>query len=48
MILLAHDGESKSVTVEALPKIIEGYLERGYTFKAIDRSSTVIHHPVLN
>ena len=48
VILLAHDGESKSVTVEALPKIIEGYLERGYTFKAIDRSSTVIHHPVLN
>ncbi len=48
VILLAHDGEKKQETVDALPRIIEGYLERGYTFRAIDRTSTVIQHPVYN
>lgn len=48
VILLAHDGESKNVTVEALPQIIQAYMDRGYTFRAIDRSSKVIHHPVSN
>ena len=48
VLLLAHDGESKHVTVEALPQIIEGYIARGYSFRALDRTSKVIHHPVMN
>ncbi|MCR5295099.1 MAG: polysaccharide deacetylase [Lachnospiraceae bacterium] len=48
VMLLAHDGEKKETTVEALPAIIEEYQARGYVFKAIDRSSMVLHHPIYN
>ncbi|MCR5294779.1 MAG: polysaccharide deacetylase [Lachnospiraceae bacterium] len=48
IVLLAHDGPNKESTVEALPKIIEGFRERGYVFKPLTREATVIHHTVLN
>lgn len=31
-VILAHDSPSRTTTVEALPAIIEGYLEAGFTF----------------
>lgn len=48
IILLFHDSEPKDSTVEALPRIIEYYKERGYEFKAISRDSFVAHHNVNN
>lgn len=48
IILLLHDANGKQTTVEALPSIIEYYLEQGYVFKGIDDSSYVYHHQVQN
>lgn len=48
IMLLAHDSQSKSTTVEALPQIIEHYQNLGYTFKGIDDSAFTPHHHVNN
>ena len=48
IVMLLHDGDTKANTVEALPKIIEGFLNQGYTFKVLDRNATVIHHAIAN
>lgn len=48
IMILMHDANGKENTVELLPKIIEYYQERGYTFKAIDSSSFVPHQNVNN
>lgn len=48
VVLLAHDGGGKQATVKALPTIIRNYLNLGYTFKALDRSSTIVHHQIFN
>lgn len=46
--ILMHDTHVKVTTVEALPKIIEHYKNRGYSFKGIDDSSFAPHHQVNN
>lgn len=48
IMLLCHDSGAKDNTVEALPAIIEHFQSLGYTFKAIDRESYVVHHGVNN
>lgn len=48
IVMLAHDGDLKEATLEAMPAIIQNYKDRGYTFKALDREAKVIHHEVLN
>lgn len=48
IVLLMHDSSTKQTSVEALPRIIEYYQERGYTFEAIDRTTYVPHHGVNN
>ena len=48
IVMLMHDAETKQTTVEALPRVIEYYQERGYTFEAIDRSTFVPHHGTNN
>lgn len=48
IMLLCHDSGAKDNTVEALPAIIEYFQSQGYTFKAIDRESYVVHHGVNN
>ena len=48
IVLLVHDSATKQTTVEALPRIIEYYQERGYAFEAIDRSTIVPHHGTNN
>lgn len=35
-IVLMHDSNTKQVTVDALPEIIEYFLEEGYTFDTLD------------
>lgn len=46
--LLMHDSTSKTTTVEALPTIIEYYLEQGYYFDTLDSDSYTVHHNVQN
>ena len=48
IVLLMHDAEDKESTADALPAIIEYYKNKGYTFRALDRTSTVCHHKIAN
>ena len=48
VMLLMHDSAPKQATVDALPKIIEHYQARGFTFKALDRNGFASHHGVNN
>lgn len=48
IMILFHDSSPKTTTVEALPKIIENYKERGYVFKAISKDTPEFHHGVNN
>ena len=48
IVLLMHDSGVKQSTVAALPRVIEYYQQRGYSFEAIDRSTVVTHHGVSN
>lgn len=46
--ILMHDTDAKDTTVEALPKIIEYYRAKGYTFKGLTVNSFAPHHKVNN
>lgn len=38
VILLLHDGSGQSITVNALPEIIKGLQQKGYSFAALDNT----------
>lgn len=48
LVILFHDTFGKDTTVEALPKIIEFYKSKGYTFAALNENSYGAHHGVNN
>lgn len=48
IMILMHDANGKQNTVDILPKVIEYYQKKGYTFKAIDDSAIVPHQRVNN
>ncbi|WP_028042666.1 polysaccharide deacetylase [Candidatus Stoquefichus massiliensis] len=48
IMILAHDTQAKSTTVEALPQIIEHYQSLGYVFKGIDDNTFTPHQHVNN
>lgn len=48
LMLLLHDGSGNQATVEVLEELIVYYLQQGYVFKAIDASTTPIHHQIFN
>lgn len=48
VIVLLHDTDAKSTTVEALPEIIEYYQSCGYTFSTITVDTPPVHHKVNN
>ena len=47
-IILMHDSSAKTTTVEALPAIIEGYLEAGYSFAALTPSTRSVTFSYLD
>lgn len=47
-VLLSHDSGGKETTLEALPKIIEYYLENGYEFRPITREAYTSHQEIFN
>lgn len=48
VMILAHDTQAKSTTVEALPSIIEHYQKLGYRFAGIDDTTFAPHQRVNN
>lgn len=48
IMILAHDTQAKSTTVEALPQIIDHYQSLGYVFKGIDDNTFTPHQHVNN
>lgn len=48
IVLLLHDTDMKDTTVEALPQIIEHYIEQGYYFLSLNENSPTAQHAVLN
>ncbi|GIM30485.1 polysaccharide deacetylase [Clostridium polyendosporum] len=47
-VVLLHDAESKTTTVEALPLIIEYYKSRGYIFKSFDEMTKDEYEYLIN
>lgn len=47
-IILMHDSNEKTTTVEALPEIIEALLERGYVFEKLDNDVKPITFNYIN
>ncbi len=48
IVVLMHDADVKTTTVEALPQIIEFYASNGYTFSNITENTPAVHHGVKN
>lgn len=48
LVVLMHDTSGKETTVQALPKIIKYYKDRGYEFRALTEDSFPAHHGVNN
>lgn len=48
LMILFHDTFGKGTTVQALPTIIEYYLELGYEFRGIDETTYGFHHGINN
>ncbi|MGN0601492.1 MAG: polysaccharide deacetylase family protein [Oscillospiraceae bacterium] len=48
IVMLCHDSADKQNTVKSLPKIIEYYKSKDYTFKAIDDKTYTAHHRTNN
>ena len=46
--VLMHDSAAKTSTVQALPRIIEGLKNRGYTFEVLTNKVTGFHHGISN
>jgi peptidoglycan/xylan/chitin deacetylase (PgdA/CDA1 family) len=47
-IILMHDLDSKTTTVEALPEIIEGLLNKGFTFDVLSKDTPAPQFKVVN
>lgn len=47
-VVLMHDTGSKNTTVQALPQIIEYYIDKGYTFAPLTTSTPQVKHGVRN
>lgn len=47
-VVLMHDSSNHQATVDALQKIIDDCIAKGYSFKAIDENTPVVHHQIAN
>ena len=46
--VLMHDSATKTTTVDALPYIIEGLIEQGYSFASLSSEAPVFKHGIAN
>ncbi|WP_461368634.1 polysaccharide deacetylase family protein [Candidatus Darwinibacter acetoxidans] len=44
LVILLHDTKANQATVKALPRIIEGLRERGYSFAALEKDCVSVKH----
>lgn len=47
-VILMHDTDAKDTTVQALPQIIEYYIDQGYTFAPITTATPQVKHGINN
>lgn len=47
-IILMHDTQVKTTTVEALPQIIQWYKDNGYKFSTLENTAVQSHQPINN
>ncbi len=47
-VVLMHDTDAKDTTVQALPQIIEYYIEKGYTFAPLTVQTPQVTHGINN
>ena len=47
-VVLMHDTDAKDTTVQALPQIIEFYIDAGYTFAPLTTATPPVTHGVNN
>ncbi len=47
-IILMHDTQVKTTTVEALPQIIKWYKDNGYKFSTLENTAVQSHQPINN
>lgn len=48
IVVLMHDSQAKTTTVEALPDILTYFESRGFTFEVLTPETPVVHHGVNN
>ncbi len=48
IVVLMHDSQAKTTTVEALPEILQYFESRGFTFEVITPETPPVHHGVNN
>ena len=48
IVVLMHDSQAKTTTVEALPEILTYFESRGFTFEVLTPETPVVHHGVNN
>ncbi len=48
IVLLMHDAQAKTTTVDALPDIIKAYRDAGYRFDVLSKDTFTCHHTVNN
>lgn len=46
--VLMHDAPLKTTTVKALPEVISGLIQQGYTFDVLSKETPTFHHIVVN
>ena len=47
-VILMHDTQVKTTTVEALPQIIKWYKDNGYKFSTLENTAVQSHQPINN
>ena len=48
VMMLMHDGGANKATVEALPTLLNSYIQQGFEFRIIDDTTPVFHHHIAN
>ena len=48
VVLLMHDAQAKTTTVQALPDVIKAYKDAGYRFDVLSTNAAECHHGVNN
>ena len=48
VMMLMHDAGNNKATLQALPVLLQYYIDCGFTFRVIEEESEVFHHTIAN